>query len=330
MGVNPLTGKSLWKMHSVYPLAAAPPDKDADSQNFGLLAYGTHSIAASLIGESSGELLAGSEMPVDQFPRSANFDTFCIQEKPARAYCALNTALVTFDLADGTSRQDTVSDATIQSVRCKDDLVAFTAANIENSSNGTNNHPFSITVARNTGDGFETLWTYEDTFAVTVSAKADALEPFANIPKIIDVLHCEEDLVLASAGKKLYIFSLATGEVVYEQEFSASIVAAQPCFVEEGRYAISLGLSDGTLNVISPLFDATASTDSSTTAVPFALNGAWLGADNYGNPVAYLYTADRPNRIYCYLLRPFYDDTVVEELTLDELLAYARQAVGQS
>lgn len=330
MGVNPLTGKSLWKMHSVYPLAAAPPDKDADSQNFGLLAYGTHSIAASLIGESSGELLAGSEMPVDQFPRSANFDTFCIQEKPARAYCALNTALVTFDLADGTSRQDTVSDATIQSVRCKDDLVAFTAANIENSSNGTNNHPFSITVARNTGDGFETLWIYEDTFAVTVSAKADALEPFANIPKIIDVLHCEEDLVLASAGKKLYIFSLATGEVVYEQEFSASIVAAQPCFVEEGRYAISLGLSDGTLNVISPLFDATASTDSSTTAVPFALNGAWLGADNYGNPVAYLYTADRPNRIYCYLLRPFYDDTVVEELTLDELLAYARQAVGQS
>lgn len=330
MGVNPLTGKSLWKMHSVYPLAAAPPDKDADSQNFGLLAYGTHSIAASLIGESSGELLAGSEMPVDQFPRSANFDTFCIQEKPARAYCALNTALVTFDLADGTSRQDTVSDATIQSVRCKDDLVAFTAANIENSSNGTNNHPFSITVARNTGDGFETLWTYEDTFAVTVSAKADALEPFANIPKIIDVLHCEEDLVLASAGKKLYIFSLATGEVVYEQEFSVSIVAAQPCFVEEGRYAISLALSDGTLNVISPLFDATASTDSSTTAVPLALNGAWLGADNYGNPVAYLYTADRPNRIYCYLLRPFYDDTVVEELTLDELLAYARQAVGQS
>lgn len=330
MGVNPLTGKSLWKMHSVYPLAAAPPDKDADSQNFGLLAYGTHSIAASLIGESSGELLAGSEMPVDQFPRSANFDTFCIQEKPARAYCALNTALVTFDLADGTSRQDTVSDATIQSVRCKDDLVAFTAANIENSSNGTNNHPFSITVARNTGDGFETLWTYEDTFAVTVSAKADALEPFANIPKIIDVLHCEEDLVLASAGKKLYIFSLATGEVVYEQEFSVSIVAAQPCFVEEGRYAISLALSDGTLNVISPLLDATASTDSSTTAVPFALNGAWLGADNYGNPVAYLYTADRPNRIYCYLLRPFYDDTVVEELTLDELLAYARQAVGQS
>lgn len=330
MGVNPLTGKSLWKMHSVYPLAAAPPDKDADSQNFGLLAYGTHSIAASLIGESSGELLAGSEMPVDQFPRSANFDTFCIQKKPARAYCALNTALVTFDLADGTSRQDTVSDATIQSVRCKDDLVAFTAANIENSSNGTNNHPFSIAVARNTGDGFETLWTYEDTFAVTVSAKADALEPFANIPKIIDVLHCEEDLVLASAGKKLYIFSLATGEVVYEQEFSVSIVAAQPCFVEEGRYAISLALSDGTLNVISPLFDATASTDSSTTAVPFALNGAWLGADNYGNPVAYLYTADRPNRIYCYLLRPFYDDTVVEELTLDELLAYARQAVGQS
>ena len=40
--------------------------------------------------------------------------------------------------------------------------------------------------------------------------------------------------------------------------------------------------------------------------------------------------ADRLNRIYCYLFRPFYDSTVAEEFTLDELLAYARQAVGQS
>ena len=79
-----------------------------------------------------------------------------------------------------------------------------------------------------------------------------------------------------------------------------------------------------------PLFDVTTSTDSSTTAVPFTLNGAWLGADNYGNLVAYLHTADRLNRIYCYLFRPFCDSTVAEEFTLDELLAYARQAVGQS
>lgn len=327
---NPLTGKSLWKMHSAYALATASLENDSDSQNFGLLAYGTHSIAASLIDGMSGELLAGAEMAIDQFPRNTNLDTFCIQDAPARAYYALDTDLATFNLADGTTRQDTVSDATVQSVRCKDDLIAFTAANIEDSSDGTNNHPFSISVARNTGDGFETLWTYEGTFAVTVSAKADTQEPFASIPKIIDILRCEEDLVLASAGKKLYVFSLATGEIAYEQEFAASIVAAQPCFVEEERYAISLALSDGTLNVISPLLDVTASTDSSTTAVPFTLDGAWLDEDNYGNPVAYLHAVDQPNRMYCYLFRPFYDDTVAEELTLDELLAYARQAVGQS
>ena len=327
---NPLTGKSLWKMHSVYALATASLENDSDSQNFGLLAYGTHSIAASLIDGMSGELLAGAEMAIDQFPRNTNLDTFCIQDAPARAYYALDTDLVTFNLVDGTTRQDTVSDVTVQSVRCKDDLIAFTAANIEDSSDGTNNHPFSISVARNTGDGFETLWTYEGTFAVTVSAKADTPEPFASIPKIIDILRCEEDLVLASAGKKLYVFSLATGEIAYEQEFAASIVAAQPCFVEEERYAISLALSDGTLNMISPLLDVTASTDSSTTAVPFTLDGAWLDEDNYGNPVAYLHAVDQPNRMYCYLFRPFYDDTVAEELTLDELLAYARQAVGQS
>lgn len=53
---------------------------------------------------------------------------------------------------------------------------------------------------------------------------------------------------------------------------------------------------------------------------------AWLGADNYGNLVAYLHTADRLNRIYCYLFRPFCDSTVAEEFTLDELLAYAAPA----
>lgn len=327
---DPLANEVLLDLDDIYPLTAIPLENETGSSDFGLLTYGTRSIAAFLVDAQAKNLLAGAEMPVNQFPRMANLDTFCIQETPARAYYALDTALVTFNLADETARQDTVSDATIQSVRCKDDLVAFTAANIENSSNDTNNHPFSITVARNTGNGFETLWTYKNTFNVTISAKADTLQPFASLPKIIDILHHEDDLVLATAGKKLYVFDFDTSEVVYEQEFSASIVAAQPCFVEEGRYAISLALSDGTLNVISPLFDATASTDSSTTVVPFALDGARLGEDDYGNLVAYLHTADRPNRIYCYLFRPFYDDTVIEEFTLDELLAYARQAVGQS
>ena len=328
--IDPLTNEVLLDLDDIYPLTAIPLENETGSSDFGLLTYGTRSIAAFLVDAQAKNLLAGAEMPVDQFPRMANLDTFCIQRAPARAYYALDTALVTFNLADETARQDTVSDATIQSVHCKDDLVAFAAANIENSSDGINNYPFSITVARNTGDGFETLWTYEDTFAVTVSTRNDTPQPFASVPKIVDILHCGEDLVLAAAGKKLYAFSLTTGEVVYEQEFAASIVAAQPCFVEEDRYAISLALSDATLNVISPLFDVTTSTDSSTTAVPFTLNGAWLGADNYGNLVAYLHTADRLNRIYCYLFRPFCDSTVAEEFTLDELLAYARQAVGQS
>lgn len=330
IGIDPLTNEIFLNLDDTYPLAAAPLKEGSDSRDFGLLAYGTHSIAAAFINGSAGDLLAGAEMPVAQFPHFTNLDAFCIQETPARAYYALDTSLVTFNLADATTHQDTVSDATIQSVRCKDDLVTFAAANIENSSDGTNNYPFSITVIRNTGDGFETLWTYEDAFAVTVSTRTDTLQSFASLPKIIDILHCEEDLVLASAGKMLYVFSLGTGDVIYKQEFAASIIAAQPCFVEEDRYAISLALTDGTLNIISPLFDVTASTDFSMTVVPFALDGAWLGADNYGNLVAYIHGTDRPNRIYCYLFRPFYDNTVIEEFTLDELLTYAHQAIGQS
>lgn len=329
MGINPLTNKTTLMLDDVYPLAAAPLEKATSPTDFRLLAYGAHSLATALINTSSGELLAGVEMPIDQFPRSANVDTFCAQETPARAYYALDTAFATFNLTDGTSRQDTVSNTAIQSARCKDDLVAFAAASIENDSD-TNSHPFTISVVKNTGDGFETLWTYEDTFAVTVGTRNGAPQPFTSLPKIVDIHHCNDDLVLASAGKKLYVFNIETGEVIYEQEFTASIVAAQPCFVEEDRYAISLALADGTLNVVSPLLDVTASTDFSTTVVPFALDGAWLGADNYGNLVAYIHSADRPNRIYCYLFRPFYVDTATEDLTLDELLDYAHQAIGQS
>lgn len=324
------TGEALWQMSDVYPLTAASPKSAANHTSFGLLAFGSHSIAATLIDGLSGQLLAGAELDLDQFPRSANFDTFCIQENPDRAYYALDESIVTFNLNDNSCRQDVISDVMIQSVRSKDDIVAFTAADTADNSEDSSSHPFTIGAARNTDDGFETLWTHEDTFALTVGAQMDTPLPFRTLPQIIDILHCEDDLVIAIAGKKLYVFDLETGEEIFQQELSASIIAAQPCFIQENRYAISLALSDGTLDIISPLLNVSTSTDFSSTTIPFTLDGALLGEDDYGNPIAFVRAADKTNRIYCYLCRPSYDNTVVEDLTLDELLDYARQAIGQS
>lgn len=328
-GFNPLTNKNLWNQN-IYPLTVTSLENstNSNSTNFGLLAYSLHSLAAALINEMQGNVIAGSEITIDQFPHSMNYDAFCVQQNPSKIYYALDKSLVSFDMTNGISEQKIVSDSAIQSVGSKDNLVIFTAANVENNNNNTDSYPFSITAIQNTEEDFETLWDYKDTFAVTVSTKTDNPQSFANLPRIIDIIHCGDDLALITAGKKIYAFNLKTGSIAFEEEFAASIVAAEPCFIETERYAISLALSDGTLNVISPMFDVTVNTDFSMTATPFTLDGALLSTDQYGNLVAFIHAADKPNRIYYYLFRPLYDGTIHEEYSLDELLDYAHQAIS--
>lgn len=86
--IDPLTNEVLLDLDDIYPLTAIPLENETGSSDFGLLTYGTRSIAAFLVDAQAKNLLAGAEMPVDQFPRMANLETVCLltREKSVKSY----------------------------------------------------------------------------------------------------------------------------------------------------------------------------------------------------------------------------------------------------
>lgn len=323
---NPLEENVIWDIDSVYPLASSPSENVA---KFSILAYGTKSLAAILIDSETGQIASGAEMTVRQFPQSASFDAFCMRQDATAAYYGLGKTLVSFNLIDGSCRQETVADAMVQSVRSDGDIVVFTSSDVTGENVDINRIPFTLCAAKRTDSGFDPLWTFSDTFSVTVSAKGDTPKVYRNIPQIVSILHCKENnVVIATAGKKLLFLDLKTGEIIFQQEFNASVIAASPCFIEEDLYAVAFALSDGTLNIISPFFEISNNEDSSTTIVPYTLDGAMLGEDDQGNLYAFIRAAEQPNRIYCYFFKPYYESTAIKEFTLAELLDYAHQAIA--
>ena len=90
--IDPLTNEVLLDLDDIYPLTAIPLENETGSSDFGLLTYGTRSIAAFLVDAQAKNLLAGAEMPVDQFPRMANLETVAVltREKSVKSYAYVN------------------------------------------------------------------------------------------------------------------------------------------------------------------------------------------------------------------------------------------------
>lgn len=90
--IDPLTNEVLLDLDDIYPLTAIPLENETGSSDFGLLTYGTRSIAAFLVDAQAKNLLAGAEMPVDQFPRMANLETVALltREKSVKSYAYVN------------------------------------------------------------------------------------------------------------------------------------------------------------------------------------------------------------------------------------------------
>ena len=165
-------------------------------------------------------------------------------------------------------------------------------------------------------------------YGASVEVESGEPIPFNSIPKVQAIVSLTSgDVVVATAGKNLLVFSLESGELLFSHEFSSSIVQATPCYEEDDRYAIALVLSDGTLDMISPYYDVTNSTNFSRLKVPFAIGGAFLANCDIGNPVALVSPAGQPNRLVSYLFFPYYDESDIEEFTLDELIGYGRSAI---
>ena len=149
-------------------------------------------------------------------------------------------------------------DANVHRFRCHDpigalqtdDLVAFAAADIENSSDGINNYPVlhHRSRPRNTGDGFgRALVDFRGHLQLSPSApnlERYLRSPSASVPrKYVGILHCGEDhgCNCRSRQEASTPSALQTGEVVYEQEFAASIVAV-PTLLRRTKTATPVSL----------------------------------------------------------------------------------------
>ncbi len=312
---DPLSGKRLWGRDSTYALAA---NSTVDASKFALLAYGTTSLATLIIKAETGELAPGAETRIAQFPRFMNSDTFCVNDSLSTAYFALENSLVTFDLKTGACQL---------SIQLSEDILVLTASSFAEGETDSNHIPFSVCALNVNALDEEPLWTLHDTYSATVSTKPGEPTPFNGIPQIRSILHYDQGVAILTAGKKLLAVDLESGDVAYSHELNSSIVDASPCFEDENRYAISLVLSNGQFNIVSPLFEITSNSDGCITDIPYAITGATLGQDEYGNVIAFFCTPDKPNRLFCYMYKPYYGEDFIEDFSLDELLSYAHEAL---
>ena len=256
-----------------------------------------------------------------------NSDTFCVNDSLSTAYFALENSLVTFDLKTGACQQTVVSEMPILSIQLSEDILVLTASSFAEGETDSNHIPFSVCALNVNALDEEPLWTLHDTYSATVSTKPGEPTPFNGIPQIRSILHYDQGVAILTAGKKLLAVDLESGDVAYSHESNSSIVDASPCFEDENRYAISLVLSNGQFNIVSPLFEITSNSDGCITDIPYAITGATLGQDEYGNVIAFFCTPDKPNRLFCYMYKPYYGEDFIEDFSLDELLSYAHEAL---
>ena len=120
----------------------------------------------------------------------------------------------------------------------------------------------------------------------------------------------------------------ASGQVRFSHGFPSSIVSADACFVEGERFAVSVALADGTLDIVSPAAPISANNDMSTTHLPASVDSAMMSASPDGNPLALIRMTDKPDRVFCYAFHPCYDESDIQDYSLDELLGIAREALG--
>lgn len=135
-----------------------------------------HSLGAAFVNCTKGSLEKGLvETPVEQFPQFTNFEAFSAQKNPSTAYYALDTSLVIFDLEEMTCEQRNVSDAMIHSIQAGREIVVFTAADCIGDDINTNQVPFTVRALDTSTDSEEPLWTFNDTYSVTVGTQSGTL-----------------------------------------------------------------------------------------------------------------------------------------------------------
>lgn len=325
ISLDPTTGQTNWLNSSIYALAAIPT---AESDSAGLLCNSKTNLAAAVVDTQTGALLAGAEQNLAQLSQPANLDAFSINSETDAAYAAIGSTLYAFDLAQEDGTSSTISDSVIHSICSHGSMVAITETDFTAPDTNTNQVPYSVRAFEAGSPIGPELWSYEDTYSFTVDDSSGAPIPTNGIPTIRGkaAASAGEDALIVTAGKTLLILDAKDGSLQLHHDFGATIVGASPCFTEDGKYAVAVALSDGTLNVVSPYAEVSLNSNNSSYRAAYVLDHASIAESSEGNLMAFIHPADNPNRLLCYLF-DYYGESEPESFTLDELIAYAHSAL---
>lgn len=322
---DPTTGNALWGYAQAYPLIASPV---TGSDRFSLLTFTDTTLAASLLECETGEFISTATLQLEDVPRYMGAHILCSSSDGTRAYAAFDGSIIAFDLTDGTATQTTVGPAPITSIQADGNTIILTAANPASEADNANDLAFSVSAYDTSGTAPTHLWTLDDTYSATISTKTGTPEAHISYPEVRCVLTEAPSTAIVTAGKTLLAVDATGGQARFAHSFPSSIVSADACFVEEGRFAISVALADGTLDIVSPTTPISANNDMSTTHLPVSANSAMMSASPDGNPLALVRMTDKPDRVFCYAFHPCYDESDIQDYSLDELLSFAREALS--
>lgn len=322
---DPTTGSALWGYARAYPLAASPI---RGSDRFDLLTFTDATLAATLLECGTGASISTAMLQFEEAPRYMGAHALCSSDDGTRAYAASDGSIIAFDLTDGTATQTTVEPAPITSIQADGNAVILTAANPASEAGDANDLAFSVSAYDMSGDVPTHLWTLDDAYSATISTKTGAPEAHISYPEVRCILSGAPNAAIVTAGKGLLVVDAASGQVRFSHGFPSSIVSADACFVEGERFAVSVALADGTLDIVSPAAPISANNDMSTTHLPASVDSAMMSASPDGTPLALIRMTDKPDRAFCYAFHPCYDESDIQDYSLDELLGFAREALG--
>lgn len=317
-----------WSHPGLYTIGAQVASETGD---LAILSAAGPGLISALVDPSTGDLIAAAGHTVE--PASENFyrESFSVADDASRAYCGVDGSLVSFDFEAHECHMLAVSDHLVQSTKAAHGFVMVSAAEVENENVDLQQIPFDICVLEANDSGEVLRWSYSDTYAATLSTRSDAELPLNSPPKIRSIFQRgQETLAIATAGNILMMFNVENGQMLYQREFSASILDAMLYAPEGGNnFAIPVILSNGTLDcVFLPEAGRIMDPELAQTDIPHVINKGQMG-ECFGVPVAFVRPYDRPNMFLCYLFHPYNDDKDREESSLNELLERAHGLVGE-
>ena len=218
-----------------------------------------------------------------------------------------------------------VKDKMADSVRSAADL-ALIASSYPSDAKSPNDLRAEVNAVSLSDDSI--LWTSRATYDYMAVGSPYQSETVMGDPRIWCLLNAGEPSIAWTAGTALHISSLSDGHDIAAFDFPSNIVGVGHTPTTDGNDILCVATADGTLDVRFALLDDAAHGDALRATIPYHIDEAIMQWQQGTELLSIMHAIERPERLV--VCR---QDTEVQaqprEYSLDELLALAREALGE-